>query len=151
MNKLLRTTAAFAVAVVLTATIASICSTQFVVAELQELGVIIPIDVRVSMTISDLSILQTLALVVVACFLIGFLLAGFAHRSLGGNRQLWYLVAGGCALISALLLISAVLQLMPIAGARTTLGLFTQFLAGAAGGLVFAKLTTPKQRRSRYA
>ena len=38
-----------------------------------------------------------------------------------------------------------VLQLMPIAGGRTTGGMFTQGLAGAMGGFMFAQLTKPKQ------
>jgi hypothetical protein len=58
------------------------------------------------------------------------------------------MLAGACALVSTLLLMSWFLQLMPIAGARTTLGLAFQGLAGACGGYVFARVSSPKHSTS---
>lgn len=151
MHNFVRIVGAFIAAVVTASILASIFSTQFVIAGLVDIGVSVPLDTRMSMTVKDLNILQTLLAVVAACFLIGFIVAGLTQRGLGGNRQLWYVIAGGSALVATLLVMNAVLQLMPIAGARTIMGLIMQGVAGAIGGWVFAWLTKPKRRRSRYA
>lgn len=151
MQKIAKIIGAFIAAVVTASIFASIFSTQFVIAALQDIGVSIPFGTRMSMTLDDLNILQTLLAVVGVCFLVGFLVAGLAQGKLGGNRKIWYLVAGGTALICTLLLMNAVLQLMPVAGARTIAGLLMQGVAGAIGGWVFAWLSKPKPRRSRYA
>ncbi|MEM7360197.1 MAG: hypothetical protein AAF431_13935 [Pseudomonadota bacterium] len=151
MQKLVKIVGAFIAAVVTASILASIFSTQFVIAALQNIGVAIPLGTRLSMTVDDLNILQTLLAVVGACFLVGFIIAGLAQRKLGGNRKIWYLVAGGSALLATLILMNTILQLMPIAGARTIAGLLMQGVAGAVGGWVFAWLSKPKPRRSRYA
>jgi hypothetical protein len=93
------------------------------------------------MTVKDLAIFQILGIATTACLLPGFLLAGLCHRFIGGNRKLWFVIAGASALITLLLVMSALMQLMPIAGARSNFGLFTQALAGASGGWLFARLT----------
>ena len=96
------------------------------------------------MTFGDLAILKSLGIVISICFLIGFLIAGLVKRFLGGSRLSWYTMAGGLSLAATLILMEHVLELMPVAGARTTAGMFTQALAGAMGGFVFAQLTKPK-------
>jgi len=131
-------------AVFATAIVASLFSTQFVIAGLSSLGVDISFAQRVSMSFSDLAILQTLPLVIGACFFIGFVIAAACNKFIGGNRRYWYALAGGCAFLSALLILSAFFQLMPIAGARTHFGLFCQTFAGAIGGLIFAQLSKRK-------
>jgi len=132
---------AFIAAVLTTGILASAFSTQFVVAALQDVGAVIPMSTRLTMTAKDLAILQTLGLVTAACFLIGFLVAQLGVNFVGGSRTAWFVVAGASALVCTLLLMSWQLQLMPIAGARTQLGLAFQGLAGAIGGLVFATLS----------
>ena len=141
MPKIIHLALAFVAAVVLTAVLSSIFSTQFVIAGLQDLGVDIPLSVRFKMTLGDLSILETLLMVISACFLIAFLIAGLCSSKLKGNRTAWYMAAGASAFFATFLVLEAVLQLMPIAGARTGFGLFTQAIAGLIGGYVFARLT----------
>ncbi|NND01041.1 MAG: hypothetical protein HKN85_12745 [Gammaproteobacteria bacterium] len=150
MRKAIRTLVAFVVAALVAATASSIFSTQMVIAGLQSLGVSVPLNTRLIMTFQDFAILQTLLPVVAACYLVGFLLAALGHYKLRGNRLAWYVTAGGSALLVALLVLSAVLQLMPVAGARTAIGLLTQTLAGAIGGYVFSLLTTQRKNRSAY-
>lgn len=136
-----KTILAFISAVLCTALIASLLSTQSVVASLQDVGVQIDLLTRLKMTLTDLAAIKLLGIIVAACFLVGFLVAKFSKRYLGGSRLYWLIAAGASAWPCALLLLSYQLQLMPIAGARTNLGLLAQSLAGAAGGLLFAKMT----------
>ena len=144
LNKILRISGGFLVAVLAASIASSVFSSQFVVAGLNGVGVDVPLNIRFAMTFSDLSILQTLLMVVAACFLIGFLLAALGFKQLGGNRQLWYVAAGGSALLATLLLMESLLQLMPVAGARTTFGLMTQAIAGMLGGYVYAVVAKPQ-------
>jgi hypothetical protein len=132
---------AFLVAVLCTSVLASIFSTQFVLAGLQGLGIPIPLADRLSMTVADFGILPVIMIAAGLCFLIGFTLAGFLAAKLGGDRRLWFVVAGASALVAELLIMSATLGLMPIPGARSAGGLMAQGVAGAAGGWVFAELT----------
>jgi hypothetical protein len=137
----LRLIAAFLLAVVAAALLASIFSTQFVIAGLQGVGVVIPADVRLNMTLGDFNILRSLLPVIAVCFAVGFSIAALCSRKIGGSRLAWFMIAGGSALVCTLLLISFAMDLMPVAGARTNFGLFTQFIAGAWGGFVFSKLS----------
>ena len=148
MRIFIKYTAAFIAAVVLTALLSSIFSTQFVVAGLQSIGTDIAFATRLSMTIRDLAILQTLGIAAAACLLIGFLVAGLCHRFIGLSRTFWYSLAGATSLVTLLLLMSLQMQLMPIAGARTTFGLLTQAIAGGCGGWLFARLTRPSGKTS---
>ena len=141
MKKILRIIATFVVAVLAAALLASLFSTQFVIAGLHGVGVVVPLGVRLNMTLGDFNSLRSLLPVVAACFIVGFSVAALCFRILKGNRVIWFSVAGGCALVCTLLLMSYVMQLMPVAGARTSFGLFTQFIAGALGGFVYARLS----------
>ena len=147
MQKIIYWAIAFIAAVLTSAIFSSIFSTQFVIAGLQDIGVDIPLSVRLRMTLEDFSILETLLMVISACFLVGFLVAGLCASKLNGNRTVWYMVAGACAFFLTFLLLEAVLQLMPIAGARTWFGLLTQAFAGLIGGYVFARLTAKTKQR----
>ena len=149
MHNKLRYLIAFIISVLAASIIASMFSTQFVVAGLRELGVEIPVATRLAMTFGDLAILKSLGIIISLCFLAGFLVAGLVKRTLGGSRLSWYAMAGGLSLTAALLLMEQVLQLMPIAGARSTAGMFTQGLAGAIGGFIFAQLTKPKEDETK--
>ncbi len=141
MKTFLRYTAAFFAAVLLSSTLSSIFSTQFVIAGLQSVSVDIPIGTRISMTLEDFAIFKALLAVISACFLIGFLVASACIRLVGGHRNAWYMLAGASALVTTLLLMSWQMQLMPIAGARTFFGLITQGISGAFGGLLFSMYT----------
>lgn len=148
MKAFVRNTAVFFAAVLLCSLLSSVFSTQFVIAGLQSINVDVTAAARLSMTVDDLHILKTLLAVVAACFLVGFLIAGACIRWVGGSRTAWYALAGGSALVTTLLLMGWQMQLMPIAGARTLFGLFTQGLAGASGGVLFSTLTKTLIRQS---
>jgi len=133
-------TAAFVAAVLVASLLASAFSTQFVIANLLSIGVDVTFETRLAMTARDFSILQTLGLVVAASFLVAFIIAGGLTRWVGGNRTFWYVFAGTSSIVCLLMLMSLQLQLMPIAGARSNLGLAFQAFAGGCGGWLFSIL-----------
>ncbi len=140
MPTFLRYLFAFLAAVFLTSLLGSVVSSQFVMAGLTDLGVQIPLNDRLRMTVQDFGILPALSIAVAAAFLPALALAGLASRRFGGRRA-WFAAAGGAALIAELTIMQAVLGLMPVAGARTPAGMAAFGLAGALGGLAFALLT----------
>ncbi len=141
MRTLLRFLLAFVAAVLCVSLLGSILSTQFVIAALAGIDVEVALATRLSMTLRDFGILPTLAPALAACLLPGFLVAGLCASFIGGNRLMWFVIAGGTAVVAELLIMQAVLGLMPIAGARTLPGLLSFGLAGAAGGWLFARIT----------
>jgi len=147
MKTLVSVILSFIVAALSAAILASLFSTQFVVTGLQEVAVVIPFATRMKMTLGDLAILKTLLPIIVLCFTVAFTIASLCYKKWHGKRQLWFGIAGGCALVSVLLGMSFAMQLMPVAGARTVFGLITQFIAGAAGGLIFARLHHPASNK----
>ena len=139
INPAVRYTIAFLVAVVAATALASIISTQFVIAGLQGIGVEIPFGTRVSMTVTDLALLRIYLIMGGTAMLVAF---GACARWLPGSRQVWFTVAGFATLTCVLLLVESMLGAMLIAGARSLPGLLLQGVAGAFGGWAFARLTS---------
>ena len=100
-----------------------------------------------SMTVSDFGILPALSGITLICFIAGFVVAAICLRFIGGNRMVWHIIAGGSAIICTLLIMKAFFLITPIAGTRSLTGLLSFGLAGALGGGVYAKLTTPLKAR----
>ena len=136
----IRFVTAFVVAVVSATALASIVSTQFVIAGLQGVGVEIPFGTRAAMTLTDLALLRTYVIVAGAAMLVAFPVAGACARWLPGSGPVWYSVAGFAALTCGLMLIESMLGAMPIAGARSLPGLLLQGLGGAFGGWAFDRM-----------
>lgn len=145
----IRQTFAFLLGVAVTAAIGAIASTHFVLASLRGLNVQVPIGKRLLAYGHDLiGMAPTLAVVAAVGFAIAFPVAAAAGRFLPRSRPIAYPLAGAAAIVTALLLMNVVLGMMPLAGgARSTLGLVAQGVAGAAGGYVFGAIS----RRSRTA
>ena len=134
--------AAFVSAVIVATVLASWFSTQFVIAGLESVGFDIPLTTRLSMTVKDLGILQTMLPVVGVAFLLAFLVSGLLASRLPGRRRNWFALGGASAIVVALLLIEYALGGMVVGGARTGFGLASQAVAGAAGGWLFVNLTS---------
>jgi len=132
---------ALLVASLTTALIGSVFSSQFVISELISVGAEIPFSDRLSMTVDDFGILPSLIPLTLVCFVVAFSIGSLCIKYIGGNRIIWYIVAGAAGLITTLLVMKAVLIVTGIAGTRSTFGLLSFGLAGAIGGWVFAKLT----------
>ena len=141
INPAVRYTIAFLVSVVAATALASIISTQFVIAGLQGIGVEIPFGTRVSMTVTDLALLRIYVIMGGTAMLVAFFVAGACARWLPSSRQVWFTIAGFAALTCVLMLVESMLGAMLIAGARSLPGLLLQGVAGAFGGWTFARLT----------
>ena len=138
--RITRLAAAWLAAALVSALLISLSTSQFVLWSLQNVGAEITWSNRLFMSVADLRILETLIPVMLACFLVGFLVASLCHRLLGMSTLFWNSLAGASSIVVTLLLMSWLMNLMPIAGARTTLGMIAVALCGAFGGLVYDRL-----------
>ena len=141
MKSIVRYIAVFLISISAAAAVASVFSTQFVIAGLNDMGVEVPLGVRLATTFSDLHILRMYVPIASVAFLVAFLVAGTAVRWLPGSRQAWFLAAGFAALFGLMLLLSTLFGSVPVAGARSFAGMLLQGVAGAVGGWLFARLT----------
>ena len=140
----------YAAAVALAAALGSLFSTHFVLRALAaDLGVAIGADAWLSTMGRDLVGMGPLFAAITAVgFLIAFPVAAliirqFRRKGVAGTglQYLGYGLAGAVAMATALLTMQGLLEVMPVAGARTLGGLSAQALAGAAAGLLHAWLT----------
>jgi 4-amino-4-deoxy-L-arabinose transferase-like glycosyltransferase len=146
--KIVKAIFAYFLAVVATTVLGSIAATQFVLAELRTMQVAVPFSVRFETTAHDIvGMGPTFAPIVAGALLVAFVVAALLTRFVPLSDRRWYLVGGFVGIIVALLLVKAVLGGTPIAGARGTLGLVSQGIAGLFGGWVFAKLCPEKEQQ----
>ncbi|MRI34226.1 hypothetical protein EOPP23_14625 [Endozoicomonas sp. OPT23] len=141
---------AFLVAVLTVFTIGSSSHTQFVLNELVVLGIPINLGTRLNATITDLmGLLPGYGTIIALGLLIAFIVTRAIGKLCGRLTLAWYWwsFAGGLALLTALMLMKPLLDVTPIAGARSTAGLFFQCLAGLIGGAVFGLLQTESKNR----
>lgn len=119
----------------------SIAQTQFNLAALQELGVPIPLDVRLDTTVRDLiGFAPLFAALVAAALLVAFVVTGLLLRRLPLPVMPLYTLAGTAAILLLLLIMDAMLPVTPIAAARSLAGLLTLSLSGAVGGMLFTAI-----------
>lgn len=131
----------FALAVFVTAALSSVIQTLRVHAGLSAMGVEIPLGLRLSAIGHDLlGFAPAYAGIVAAGFLIAFLVAGLIRRHASRAGRWLHALAGGAAILTALLTMEALLGMSVIAGARGTLGIALFALAGAIGGALFARV-----------
>ena len=146
--KIVKAVFAYFLAVVATTVLGSITATQFVLAELRTMQVAVPFSVRIEPTVHDIvGMRPPFAPIVAGALLVAFLVAALLTRFVPLPDRRWYLVGGFVGIIAALLLVKAMLGGTPIAGARGTLGLVSQGIAGLFGGWVFAKLCPEKEQQ----
>lgn len=147
MATFFRRLGAYGVAVLATEALAAVASTQFVLAGLTSMGVVITLGERLAMTGQDIVGMMEIYLPVLAVALaLGFLVAGLLIKRLGPAWSLpGYASAGFVAVLAAVLTVLSLFDITPIAGARSTGGLLCQGLAGAVGGLVFHRLKPAPQ------
>ncbi len=141
----LRAALAWFVAVGVTAALGSVIQTQFNLAMVQQLGAPVPITVRLETTLHDLlNFAPTYAVLVAAAFLIALPVSGLLARLWPGGRIVLHALAGGVAIIAALLVMNAILPATMIGAARFASGVAALALAGALGGLLFALWARPR-------
>lgn len=139
-------TLAWACSVALTTVLAVFFQTQNVIARLGGIGAEIGMADRLSMSAYDISHLGSLyGIFIGVAFIAAWFAAGGVFHFAKFGRPLIYAVAGAVAMIVMLFLMKRqFFDIHIIAGARNAVGLTLQMVAGAAGGLVFERLTRPK-------
>ena len=137
----LRLPASYVVAVLIVSVLGCAASTQFTLAGLVGFGIEVPWVDWLAATAHDVvGMGQTYALVAAVAFLPGFGIAAILLRWVPGPRPFWFAVAGGAAIVTAILLLRYLGGGTIFGGARTPLGLFAQALAGGVAGWLFAQL-----------
>jgi hypothetical protein len=136
-------------AVLLAYALASILSTQTILAAVQAMGLEVSAGVRLSTTVQDMMgmIPSYLPLILVA-FIIGLPVAAGLSRLLPNQRALLFTLAGFAAVVALHLIMKAALGITGIAATRTLTGLLFQGLAGAVGGYCYCLLSasSPKTK-----
>ena len=103
-------------------------------------GVPISFSERLNMTAFDISNMVLYFVVILVSLLLGFLIATVVKRFLPSLSGAAFPVAGAAAIGTALGLMYIMFQTVPISGARSALGFFSQVIAGGVGGWIFAKI-----------
>ncbi|MEP1448032.1 MAG: hypothetical protein ABJK37_18160 [Paraglaciecola sp.] len=139
LNFYLRLCTHFLVAVIFAFILASLLHSQFVMAELSKLGVVISFNDRLSMSLDDLlGLYPTYGVVIASSFLIAFVVAKPIINRFKLSPYLMYFLAGGVGVSVALFAMHPILDISLLASTRSTFGFVCQCLAGAMGGGVFA-------------
>lgn len=147
--RMTRTIAALAAAVLAASVLAIVLQSLFVLAGLRGLGAPIGIAASLRFILGDVAgMISTYGIALGPTFLIAFAVAGWLRPHTSVPRAMAFAIAGGTGIV--VLLTGDLLYEGHhwIAGSRGWAGMACQFLAGAAGGLVFAGLTRPKTRQA---
>lgn len=146
MRNALTVAAAYVAGVATTTLLGSIVQTQFNLAELQALGAPAPLDVRLQATLADLAgFTPTYGAVMGVALLIAFVVSGLLARALPGMRTALHVLAGGTAVVAAILVMIQLFGITPIAAARDLPGFAALALCGALGGWVFSLVAAARQ------
>lgn len=141
VKRLIRPTLALLAAVLLTAVLGSALQTHFNLAALRALDVAVPMAVQLRTTGADLlGFAPGYAGLVAAGFLVAFLATALLRRRWPGRRGLWFACAGAASQLAMVLVMQAVFGLTALSIARSSAGVAALMLAGAAGGLLYARL-----------
>lgn len=124
----------------LTFTLASLFHSQYVVNQLVNVGIEISFSDRVNLTLDDwLGLLPTYGAIIAVALALAFLVTGLLYRKHPKYGIQLFVIAGVTAFAVALVAIESIMNITIIAGARGW-GFYTQLIAGAVGGYVFAML-----------
>ena len=148
MHKSKKNLVSFVIALLVGVITGTLVQTQFNLLALQELGVPIGIEPRLSATFHDLgSFAPIYGILFGVSFLISQLTAAGLCRLMGpGWRSPLFALAGGAGLWSALAIVNALLP-MPtlVAATRSPGGLFSMLLTAMFAGWLFARLSAPRK------
>lgn len=141
-----RIIAGFVASVIAATAAGSAFHTTMVIDALEKAGATTDLPTRFGMMVSDFAgLAPQFGAVIAIGLLIAFLVAAGLRRVFKPLAGIAYPLAGAAALVAALTLMSIQFDgITPIAGARGTIGMALQALAGAIGGFVFAALAVRK-------
>jgi len=139
------------ISVIGTVFLASVISTNRIINSLNEIiSDSSNLGERISMSFYDFIHFGSLyGIFVFLALTIAFAAAWGVYKIAGFGRKIAYIVAGSTAMFVMLWAMEQVFFGVPIVGgARDSLGLALQMLAGGIGGFIFATLTSPKPAKS---
>lgn len=132
----------FFAGVVVAAGLGSAFQTQYNLSRIAALGEPMPLSLRLSTMLQDLVHFAPIyAIIVAAGFLIAFAVAGLLSGVFKPYRPLLYPAAGFTAIMSALLIMSAMLPVTAISAARSGFGILFLAVFGALGAWLHARIT----------
>ena len=136
----------FLVAAIIAFLFASIFHTQFVLHELTKVGVEIDMTTRLSGTFDDLmGLAPGYGPIIAIALLLGFLIMTAVKRFIPSLGYWAYPLAGILAIGTAHLAMHPIFNVTLIAGARSTMGIVFQCIAGFVGGYVFMRFRLNSQ------
>lgn len=138
---------AFVCAVLVTYLAGSALSTQMILHEVSSFGVPVDFATRIGATLHDIAGLAVTYLpITTIALIVAYPVTALVLRFVPGPRALAFAIGGALALYALHSLMFAVLGMHPLPATRTTLGMLSQAVAGALGGLAFAAIVHPIQR-----
>ncbi|WP_462379735.1 hypothetical protein [Pseudomonas sp. Marseille-QA0892] len=139
MSRKARVFLAFILAVALATVLGTVFQTQFNLAALTELGVSVPLEVRLRTTGQDLlGFSPTLGALVAASFVLALPAAAYVERLWPRGRWLVFLLAGGLSVLGALMVANALAPMPTLISANRTFGGTLGLMAsGALGAWLF--------------
>jgi len=142
---MIKTTAAFLLAVIGTYTVGVLLIGQGNLANVTEMGLTVNFGDRVDTFLHDLTHMTAIYLPLVSISsLIAFPVAAGIFRLKPDYRLFGYVAAGFVALIAMHVIMKMVVGLTGVASTRTLVGLLAQGMAGAIGGYLFHIMTQKK-------
>lgn len=139
-DNMLRVIGAYLLAVIVGYVAAAAATTQSVMSSLADMGVAVPLTVRLVTTAQDVMGMTSSYLPIIAvAFAIAFPVAALVLRWRPDWRWFGYPVAGGIAILVVHLALELTFGFSPVAATRTLAGLTVQALCGALGGWVFLR------------
>jgi len=139
---MVKTVLRFIAAVLIAALLTSLVSTQIILSELAGFGISVSLNDRIFTTLTDLVNLGiTLFVIIAPGFLIGFIIAKYAHQFFGGNRKFWYAIAGFSSFPVTLYLIKYFMGITLLASARTSWGMLLAGLCCMLAAWLYATYT----------
>lgn len=143
---MIRSILAFWVAVLVTYLIAAALATQHVLGALTDMGMNIDFGVWMSATLHDLvGMAPTYVPLIVVAFLLALPVIILVCRGHQGWRRTGYIAGFFVGIVAMHLLMTALLDVTPVAATRFFSGLLQQGFAGAVGGYVFYLLGRSSQ------
>ena len=140
MSFLTRILPSFLVSWLLTFTLASLFHSQYVVNQLVNVGVVVLLSDRASLTLDDwLGLLPTYGAIIAVALAIAFFVTAKLNKKVQKYGTQLFIIAGIVAFAIVLIAIESIMNIHIIAGARGW-GFYAQLLAGAVGGFAFSQL-----------
>mgnify|MGYP000462892146 FL=1 len=150
MSFLTRILPSFLVSWLFTFTLASLFHSQYVVNQLVNVGVVVGLSDRASLTFDDwLGLLPTYGAIIALALAIAFFVTAKLNKKFKKYSTQLFVIAGIVAFAIVLIAIESIMNIHIIAGARGW-GFYAQLLAGAVGGFTFSQLFKATKNQKAY-